>query len=116
MAALLQQELEASELAKLPKTIQSKLEKIVSDLRYEIDSLKAQHEQFRVDSGKLFPVILIASCAKVFGFAYSACMPVLNRAMLNLRSLNVLNILTVLCLLLHLSVRGFRMLIKAIKR
>uniref|UniRef100_A0AAX7TU95 Nucleoprotein TPR n=1 Tax=Astatotilapia calliptera TaxID=8154 RepID=A0AAX7TU95_ASTCA len=88
MAALLQQELEASELAKLPKTIQSKLEKIVSDLRYEIDSLKAQHEQFRVDSGKLFPVILIASCAKVFGFAYSACMPVLNRAMLNLRSLN----------------------------
>lgn len=74
MAALLQQELEASELAKLPKTIQSKLEKIVSDLRYEIDSLKAQHEQFRVDSGKLFPVILIASCAKVFGFAYSACM------------------------------------------
>uniref|UniRef100_A0AAX7U9S1 Nucleoprotein TPR n=1 Tax=Astatotilapia calliptera TaxID=8154 RepID=A0AAX7U9S1_ASTCA len=90
MAALLQQELEASELAKLPKTIQSKLEKIVSDLRYEIDSLKAQHEQFRVDSGKLFPVILIASCAKVFGFAYSACMPVLNRAMLNLRSLNEL--------------------------
>uniref|UniRef100_A0A669CFJ6 Nucleoprotein TPR n=1 Tax=Oreochromis niloticus TaxID=8128 RepID=A0A669CFJ6_ORENI len=71
MAALLQQELEASELTKLPKTIQSKLEKIVSDLRYEIDSLKAQHEQFRVDSGKLFPVILIASRAKVFGFAYS---------------------------------------------
>uniref|UniRef100_A0A3P8PCY7 Nucleoprotein TPR n=1 Tax=Astatotilapia calliptera TaxID=8154 RepID=A0A3P8PCY7_ASTCA len=54
MAALLQQELEASELAKLPKTIQSKLEKIVSDLRYEIDSLKAQHEQFRVDSEQQF--------------------------------------------------------------
>ncbi|XP_035767448.1 translocated promoter region b, nuclear basket protein [Neolamprologus brichardi] len=54
MAALLQQELEASELAKLPKTIQSKLEKIVCDLRYEIDSLKAQHEQFRVDSEQQF--------------------------------------------------------------
>lgn len=46
------QELEASELSKLPKTIQSKLEKIISDLQYEIHSSKAQHEQYRVDSGK----------------------------------------------------------------
>ncbi|XP_017275998.1 translocated promoter region b, nuclear basket protein [Kryptolebias marmoratus] len=54
MAALLSQELEAPELSKLPKTIQSKLEKIISDRQYEIDSLKAQHEQFRVDSEQQF--------------------------------------------------------------
>uniref|UniRef100_A0A3Q3AM97 Nucleoprotein TPR n=1 Tax=Kryptolebias marmoratus TaxID=37003 RepID=A0A3Q3AM97_KRYMA len=54
MAALLSQELEAPELSKLPKTIQSKLEKIISDRQYEIDSLKAQHEQFRVDSQQFF--------------------------------------------------------------
>lgn len=74
MAALLHQELEDSEIVKLPKAIQSKLEKILSDQRYEIDSLKAQQEQFRVDSGKLFSVIPIASCAKVSGFAYHACL------------------------------------------
>uniref|UniRef100_A0A4W6CYW4 Nucleoprotein TPR n=1 Tax=Lates calcarifer TaxID=8187 RepID=A0A4W6CYW4_LATCA len=53
MAALLLQEFEASELSKLPKTVQNKLERILSDQQYEIDSLKAQQEQFRVDSGKL---------------------------------------------------------------
>lgn len=53
MAALLQ-ELDASELSKLPKAVQNKLEKILSDQQYEIDSLKAQQEQFRVDSGKHF--------------------------------------------------------------
>uniref|UniRef100_A0A3B4G4L8 Nucleoprotein TPR n=1 Tax=Pundamilia nyererei TaxID=303518 RepID=A0A3B4G4L8_9CICH len=67
MAALLQQELEASELAKLPKTIQSKLEKIVSDLRYEIDSLKAQHEQFRVDSQQFFEKVKqLSQCQEDF--------------------------------------------------
>ncbi|XP_037553921.1 translocated promoter region b, nuclear basket protein [Nematolebias whitei] len=54
MAALLLQELEASELSKLPKTIQSKLEKIISDLQHEIHSSKAQHEQYRVDSEQQF--------------------------------------------------------------
>lgn len=53
MAALLLQEVEASELSKLPKAAQNKLERILSDLQYEIDSLKAHQEQFRVDSGKL---------------------------------------------------------------
>ena len=53
MAALLLQELDGSELSKIPKTVQSKLERIVSDQQYEIDSLKAQQEQFRVDSGEL---------------------------------------------------------------
>uniref|UniRef100_A0A7N8Y5C6 Nucleoprotein TPR n=1 Tax=Mastacembelus armatus TaxID=205130 RepID=A0A7N8Y5C6_9TELE len=64
MAAVLLQEFEASELSKLPKTIQNKLEKVLSDQQYEIDSLKAQQEQFRVDSGELLAVILIASGAQ----------------------------------------------------
>ena len=55
MAALLLQELDGSEISKLPKTVQNKLEKILSDQQYEIDSLKALHEQFRVDSGKILP-------------------------------------------------------------
>lgn len=65
MAALLMQELEGSELSKLPKPIQNKLENILSDQQYEIDSLKAQQEQFRVDSGKLLPAILQARGASV---------------------------------------------------
>ncbi|XP_030582625.1 translocated promoter region b, nuclear basket protein [Archocentrus centrarchus] len=68
MAALLQQELEGSELAKLPKTIQNKLEKTLSDLRYEIDSLKAQQEQFRVDSEQQFfeKVKQLSQCQEEF--------------------------------------------------
>ncbi|XP_012694986.2 translocated promoter region b, nuclear basket protein isoform X3 [Clupea harengus] len=50
MAAVLQQVLERTELSRLPKTVQNKLEKYISDQQSEIDSLKAQHEQFRVDS------------------------------------------------------------------
>lgn len=53
MAALLLQEFEGSELSKLSKTFQNRLQKLLSDQQYEIDSLKAQQEQFRVDSGKL---------------------------------------------------------------
>ena len=52
MAAVLQQVLERTELSRLPKTVQNKLEKYISDQQSEIDSLKAQHEQFRVDSGE----------------------------------------------------------------
>lgn len=63
MAALLLQELDGSEIAKLPKTIHNKLERILSDQQYEIDSLKAQHEQFRVDSGKISAGFLLASDA-----------------------------------------------------
>ncbi|XP_034557497.1 translocated promoter region b, nuclear basket protein isoform X3 [Notolabrus celidotus] len=54
MAALLLQELEASEISKLPKTIQNKLERVLSDQQYVIDSLKAQQEQFRVDNEQHF--------------------------------------------------------------
>lgn len=64
MAAQLLQELEGPEIAKLPKIIQNKLERILLDQQYEIDSLKAQQEQFRVDSGK------ILSGVQVFCFAY----------------------------------------------
>lgn len=52
MAALLQQVLEGPELSKLPKAAQNKLERALSEQQYEIDALKAQQEQFRVDSGK----------------------------------------------------------------
>uniref|UniRef100_A0A671WN97 Nucleoprotein TPR n=1 Tax=Sparus aurata TaxID=8175 RepID=A0A671WN97_SPAAU len=82
MAALLLQELESSEISKLPKTVQNKLERILSDQQYEIDSLKAQQEQFRVDSGKMKPGMLIVSGAKVFCFAHHAHMSV-NGAKLN---------------------------------
>ncbi|XP_060890166.1 translocated promoter region b, nuclear basket protein isoform X4 [Labrus mixtus] len=68
MAALLLQELEASELSKIPKTIQNKLERILSDQQYEIDSLKAQQEQFRVDSEQHFfeKVKQLAQCQEEF--------------------------------------------------
>lgn len=55
MAALLQQVLEGPELSKLPKVAQNKLERALSEQQYEIDALKAQQEQFRVDSGKHLP-------------------------------------------------------------
>ncbi|KAM8745526.1 translocated promoter region b, nuclear basket protein isoform 2-T2 [Acanthopagrus schlegelii] len=68
MAALLQQELESSEISKLPKTVQNKLERILSDQQYEIDSLKAQQEQFRVDSEQHFfeKVKQLAQCQEAF--------------------------------------------------
>uniref|UniRef100_A0A8C8G657 Nucleoprotein TPR n=1 Tax=Oncorhynchus tshawytscha TaxID=74940 RepID=A0A8C8G657_ONCTS len=44
---LLLQALERAEIAKLPKAVQNKLEKLFSDLQYEIDSLKSHQEQFR---------------------------------------------------------------------
>lgn len=74
MAALLLQELDGSEIAKLPKTIHNKLERILSDQQYEIDSLKAQQEQFRVDSGKKLPGFVLASGAKVSCLAHHARM------------------------------------------
>ncbi|XP_055043154.2 translocated promoter region b, nuclear basket protein isoform X1 [Misgurnus anguillicaudatus] len=50
MAAVLQQILERSEVSKLQKPVLTKLEKYISDQQCEIDSLKAQQEQYRVDS------------------------------------------------------------------
>ncbi|XP_029285243.1 translocated promoter region b, nuclear basket protein [Cottoperca gobio] len=68
MAALLLQVLEGSEVSKLPTTIQNKLEKVISDQQYEIDSLKAQQEQFRVDSEQHFfeKVKQLAQCQEEF--------------------------------------------------
>ncbi|KAF4099651.1 translocated promoter region b, nuclear basket protein isoform X2 [Onychostoma macrolepis] len=50
MAAVLQQILERSEISKLPKTVLTKLEKYVSEQQCEVDCLKAQQEQYRVDN------------------------------------------------------------------
>ncbi|KAM9848441.1 translocated promoter region b, nuclear basket protein [Aulostomus maculatus] len=70
MAALLLQEFEGSELslARLPKAVQNKLEKILSDQQYEIDTLKAQQEQLRVDSEQHFfeKVKQLAECQENF--------------------------------------------------
>ncbi|XP_051989723.1 nucleoprotein TPR-like isoform X2 [Xyrauchen texanus] len=49
MAALLQQALERTEINKLPKTLQNKLEKVLSDQQTEIDSLKSHHEKHKAD-------------------------------------------------------------------
>ncbi|XP_023662175.1 nucleoprotein TPR isoform X2 [Paramormyrops kingsleyae] len=50
MAAVLLQILERSEISKLPKAVQNKLEKFFTDQQSEIDSLKSCHERFKVDS------------------------------------------------------------------
>ncbi|XP_078498755.1 nucleoprotein TPR isoform X2 [Lissotriton helveticus] len=50
MAAVLQQVLERAELAKLPKGVQGKLERFLSDQQTEIEALRARHEKSRVDS------------------------------------------------------------------
>ncbi|KAG8436525.1 hypothetical protein GDO86_007580 [Hymenochirus boettgeri] len=49
MAVVLHQVLEKSELAKLPKAIQTKLERFISDQQCEIEAMKARHEKYRVD-------------------------------------------------------------------
>ncbi|XP_052390794.1 nucleoprotein TPR [Carassius gibelio] len=49
-AAILQQILERSEISKLPQNVLSKLEKYISENLCEVDCLKAQQEQFRVDN------------------------------------------------------------------
>uniref|UniRef100_A0A8C1SEW1 Nucleoprotein TPR n=1 Tax=Cyprinus carpio TaxID=7962 RepID=A0A8C1SEW1_CYPCA len=50
MADVLQQILERSEISKLPKTVLTKLEKYISEQQCEVDCLKAQQEQYRVDN------------------------------------------------------------------
>ncbi|KAL0200476.1 hypothetical protein M9458_003663, partial [Cirrhinus mrigala] len=49
MAALLQQALERTEINKLPKAIQNKLEKVLFEQQTEIDSVKSQHERYKAD-------------------------------------------------------------------
>ncbi|KAM4728904.1 nucleoprotein TPR-like isoform 2-T2 [Anableps anableps] len=50
MAAVLLQALERTELNKLPKGVQNKLEKFVADLQNANEALKTQHERFKADS------------------------------------------------------------------
>ena len=52
MAALLQQALERTEITKLPKAVQNKLEKFLLDQQTEFDSLKASHERYKTDCGE----------------------------------------------------------------
>ncbi|KAL0965926.1 hypothetical protein UPYG_G00288040 [Umbra pygmaea] len=49
MAVVLLQVLERTELNKLPKSAQNKLEKLFTDQQNEIESLKTQHERFKTD-------------------------------------------------------------------
>lgn len=52
MAAVLLQILERTELSKLPKGAQNKLEKFVTELQNANEALKTQHERFKADSGE----------------------------------------------------------------
>lgn len=52
MATVLQQILERTELNKLPKGAQNKLEKFVTDLQNANEALKTQHERSKADSGR----------------------------------------------------------------
>lgn len=61
MAAVLQQVLERSELNKLPKSVQNKLEKFLADQQSEIDGLKGRHEKFKVESGEYDPLPALSS-------------------------------------------------------
>ncbi|XP_067846585.1 translocated promoter region b, nuclear basket protein isoform X3 [Heptranchias perlo] len=49
-AVVLQQLLDRTELAKLPKNTVTKLEKLLSDKEADVDVLKAKYERFKVDS------------------------------------------------------------------
>ncbi|XP_035390027.1 nucleoprotein TPR isoform X1 [Electrophorus electricus] len=49
MAELLQQALERIELNKIPKALQNKLEKFLSDQQAELDSVKTSHERYKAD-------------------------------------------------------------------
>lgn len=51
MAVVLLQVLERTELNKLPKGIQNKLEKFVTELQNANEALKTQHERLKADSG-----------------------------------------------------------------
>lgn len=52
MAAVLLQALERTELNKLPKGVQNKLEKFVTELQDANQELRTQHERFRADCGR----------------------------------------------------------------
>lgn len=51
MAAVLLQVLERTELSKLPKGAQNKLEKFVTELQHANEALRTQQERLKADSG-----------------------------------------------------------------
>lgn len=51
MAVVLLQVLERTEVNKLPKGVQNKLEKFVTELQNANEVLKTQHERLKADSG-----------------------------------------------------------------
>lgn len=52
MAAVLLQALERTEVNKLPKGVQNKLEKFVTELQNANEALRTHHERYKADSGK----------------------------------------------------------------
>ncbi len=58
MAAVLLQVLERTELNKLPKGAQNKLEKFVTELQNANEALRTQHERFKADSGGLLQPLI----------------------------------------------------------
>lgn len=52
MAVVLLQVLERAELNKLPKGVQNKLDKFITELQNANEALKTQHERFKADSGR----------------------------------------------------------------
>lgn len=77
MAAVLQQVLERTELNKLPKSVQNKLEKFLADQQSEIDGLKGRHEKFKVESGKDDALPALSSGPDSVAMAFSSCKLVL---------------------------------------
>lgn len=61
MAVVLLQALERTELNKLPKGIQNKLEKFVTELQNANEVLQTQHERFKADSGGYLEQVRIVS-------------------------------------------------------
>lgn len=60
-----------SEISNLSPAFQNKLEGILTGLQCKIDSLKAQHEQFRVDNGKILLLIFSLPTACLGDFTKS---------------------------------------------
>lgn len=48
----MQQALERAEISKLPKALQNRLEKILSDQQTELETLRTNHERYKTDCGE----------------------------------------------------------------
>lgn len=63
MTSVLLQLLERTELNKLPKGVQNKLERIVIALQNANESLKNQHERLKADSGEQLSNVIVLQVA-----------------------------------------------------